>query len=440
MAYTVTTNTSYGQRLKNAIGGVGMGFLLLIAGTILLFWNEGRTVKTTRMLKEAQGVCVELGDITSVNPEMNGKMIHATGFADTEEILEDGTFGLSLNAIKLIRSAEYYQWVEHTHTETRDKVGGGQETITTYTYEKEWVSSPVNSANFEDPDYRGIDNEVLFNVEDETWMAKNVSFGAYALPEGLVSQMSNREPYEVELSDEVVNYYETEFHKVYKSTAEDRFVHPSGNIIYLGLNPKKATVGDVRISYEKVLPGDVSILAQVTGNTFENFTAKNGYTLLTLQDGTVSMENMFASEHSSNRTTAWLLRLIGFLMIFFGLKNIFKILETLFKVLPFLADIVGMGVNIALFVIALAWTLIVIALGWIWYRPLMGILLLAIVVGLIWFFGKKGKEKRAAAAAAAAAAPAPAAPAPAPAAPAPAPEAPAAPAAPEAPADDKKWE
>ena len=158
MAYQKVTTTSYGGRLKNALSGVGMGFVMLIAGTVLLFWNEGRTVKTTKMLKEAQGVCVELGDIEQVNADMNGKMIHASGLAATEEVLTDGMFDISLNAIKLIRSTEYYQWVQHEKSETRDKVGGGQETITTYTYSKEWVSSPVSSSSFEDPQYRGINN------------------------------------------------------------------------------------------------------------------------------------------------------------------------------------------------------------------------------------------------------------------------------------------
>ena len=56
MAYQKVTTTSYGSRLKNSLGGVGLGFVMIIAGIALLFWNEGRTVKTTRMLKEAQGV------------------------------------------------------------------------------------------------------------------------------------------------------------------------------------------------------------------------------------------------------------------------------------------------------------------------------------------------------------------------------------------------
>ena len=378
MAYQKVTTTSYGGRLKNALSGVGMGFVMLIAGTVLLFWNEGRTVKTTKMLKEAQGVCVELGDIEQVNADMNGKMIHASGLAATEEVLTDGMFDISLNAIKLIRSTEYYQWVEHQKSETRDKVGGGQETITTYTYSKEWVSSPVSSSSFEDPQYRGINNDVLLKVEPQTWQAQNVSFGAYTFPEGLISQMNNSEPLTVELKPEVTEFFEKEFHRVYDVSASDSFVHPNGNVLYLGLNPNNPKVGDVRVTYKKVLPGEVSILAKVNGNTFEKFTAKNGYSMMT----------------------------IGFLLIFFGFKNIFNIITQLLKVLPFLANIADLGINLVAGVLAIVWTLVVIAVAWLFYRPVLGIILLVIAGALIWFLGKKSKEKKAQLDAQAAAAPA----------------------------------
>lgn len=400
MAYQKVTTTSYGGRLKNALSGVGAGFVMLIAGTILLFWNEGRTVKTTRMLKEAAGVCVELPSIDAVDAEYNGKMIHASGVATTEDVLSDGQFGLSLNAIKLIRSAEFYQWVEHQHSETKDKVGGGQETITTYTYSKEWVSSPVNSSSFEDPSYRGIDNDVLLMIEDKTWQAQNVSFGAYTFPEGLISQMNNAEPFNVELPEDVAQQYEADFHRVYNVAATTSFMHPSGNVLYIGANPNSPTIGDVRITYKKVLPGQVSILAKVNGNTFEKYTAKNGYGLMTLEDGEVGMDEMFANEHAANKTMGWILRLIGVLLVFFGFKNIFNIITQLLKVLPFLANIADLGVNLVAGVLAFAWCLIVIAIAWLWYRPLLGILLLAAAAALIWFLAKKSKDKKAALAAA----------------------------------------
>ena len=288
MAYQKVTTTSYGSRLKNSLGGVGMGFLMIIAGIVLLFWNEGRTVKTTRMLKGAQKEYVALGDVAQLHSDLDGKLVHATGLATTDEVLRDNYFGVGANAIKLARKVEYFQWVEHQSSQTRDKVGGGQETVTTYTYSKEWTGSPVNSSTFEDPEYKGISNTVLLQLDDENVQAQNVRFGAYRFPEGLVGQMNKRVPLNVELDPEFAAYMEKQMHSNWDVAESESFVHPSNNVIYVGLDPNNPRVGDVRVTFEKVNPGEVSILANVIGDTFEKYTAKNGKTLLALTDGSVS--------------------------------------------------------------------------------------------------------------------------------------------------------
>ena len=53
-----------------------MGIILFIAGTALIWWNEGRAVKTTKMLKEAQSQVVELTDLSQVDPSFEGKLVH----------------------------------------------------------------------------------------------------------------------------------------------------------------------------------------------------------------------------------------------------------------------------------------------------------------------------------------------------------------------------
>jgi len=58
MAYKVRTTTSYGSRVGNSFKGVVTGFLMFIAGTIVLFWNEGNFVRTKKSLQEAEGVVV----------------------------------------------------------------------------------------------------------------------------------------------------------------------------------------------------------------------------------------------------------------------------------------------------------------------------------------------------------------------------------------------
>lgn len=390
MAYTVTTRNSYGSRLSNSAKGVGMGFILLILGTILLFWNEKRTAYTGKMLKEAHKTCVELGDISVIHPEMDSKFVHATGLASTAETLGDSQTGVSTNAVKLIRRVEYYQWVESSTTSRKDKVGGAEEVTTTYDYDLEWVDSPVDSKSFADPSYRNA-NSVLVDIPDQTLRAQKVDFGAYRLSGRLIEQMSGEVPLNVDIDAASLKSL------LPSSVTQDGLEHISvrGNVIYLKEDPKTGSddVGDVRITYTQVPGGNVSILATVQGDTFGDFTAKNGYSMQTLYQGTRSMEEMFTSEKEGNKTLGWILRLVGFLLLYFGFRSIFDILTTLLKVLPFLSRIMGFGVGIVALILALVWGLLVCGVAIMIYRPVVGILVIAVAVGIFILTSSSGKGK-----------------------------------------------
>jgi len=389
MAYQVTSRTSYGQRLTGSFKGIASGFLMFIAGTILLFWNEGNFIKTKKSLQEAEGVLVKVLDVSEVDPALHGKLIHASAFADTKDVLTDGLFGVSEKAIAISRSVEYYQYVESSTTETRDRIGGGQETITTYEYDSKWTSSPVNSKSFADPMYRSS-NFVLTTVEAKTERAKNVSFGGYRLPPFIVSSISGSIPAESNLTPEEIGQWEKVIYEVNPTSVQ--MVHVMGNKVYFGASTTTPHIGDVRVTLTKIMPADISIIAQVNGSTFEPYVAKNGKTVSSVSMGTVSSEAMFAGEHLSNKALTWILRLVGLFLVIGGLKSMFSILPTLFKVLPFLGKIVGAGVGLVCTIFGGAWSLIIIALGWLWYRPLIGIGLLAVAIAGIWFLRKKGKE------------------------------------------------
>lgn len=364
MAFTETTRTSYGKRLGNSLGGVLMGVILFIAGTALIWWNEGRAVKTTKMLKEAQGQVVELTDLSQVDPSFEGKLAHAMGFANTTDSLYDSQFKAGVRGIALHRTAEFYQWVEDSQSESKDKLGGAEETTTTYTYHLEWVSDPVSSADFHDPSYRDK-NTVRQNVEDLDLYAKDVTFGAYKLNNNQIRSIGGEMPLQVD---------------------------STSNVIYIGENPAKPEVGDVRITFTKVLPAEISIVAAVSGNTFVPFQAKNGKTFSALRMGDVAQEEIFEEEHATNKMLLWVLRFVGFFLIFIGLKSIFGIVETLLQVLPFLADIVGWGVGLVCGLAALVWTLVVAAIAWVAYRPVVAIVLLAIAAAAIFLVVSKQKK------------------------------------------------
>jgi len=416
VAYQVKTTKNYGNRLLDSLKGAGIGFILFGIGTILLFVNEGNYVKNAKTIGAAEKALIRVSDISEVNSAYDGKLIHAYGFADTQDTLTDDTFGVSERAIALARKVEFYQYQENKKTEKKDKMGGGEETTTTYTYGKNWFSSPIDSSGFADPEYKGK-NIVLDNldskIKSQTQYASNVTFGAYKLPSFIIRSIRGSVPVDVRTSsDEIMSKLGLKI---------GNQVQIQGNVVYFGKASSNPQIGDVRITLAKVIPADISIIAKVIGPTFEEYIAPGtNRTFSAVEMGTVGAEAMFASAKKSNSALTWLLRLVGLILVVTGLKMVFNILPSLFKVLPPLGKIVGAGVTLVCAVGGGAWSLAIIAIAWLFYRPLIGLPMLLVSVAGIWFLAKKAKEKKAATAPATAA---PAAGGTAPAAPAEAPPA-----------------
>ena len=389
MAYTETETKGWLQRLGESVGGIATGFVLIALATWLLWWNEGRTFKTAGAIGEAELVTQDVQDISRIDPALEGKVIHATGRADTRDVLRDPIFGVEVNAISLRREAEYYQWEEEEHTETRKKLGGGEETIHTYTYSKNWVSRPINSGSFRDPSYRDS-NTALADIKDSTLWASTVTFGAYTLPDFLKHSIGGEIPMTLESVD--VQGVAAVMFTAERSPSE--MIHVSGSTVYLGSNPNTPEIGDVRITFTQTPPADVSIIAQVIRNTFEPFTASNGYTFSRLAMGTVGIAKMFEGARSENNIMAWVLRVVGIVLVVFGLRLIFRPLSVLADVIPILGTIVEGGAGVVAFLLGLAWSLVVIAAAWVRFRPLVagGLIAAAVVLlALSYIRGKKAE-------------------------------------------------
>ena len=171
------------------------------------------------------------------------------------------------------------------------------------------------------------------------------------------------------------------------------YIHQAGNVLYFGRVPGAPEVGDVRVTFEKVVPAKVTVMAVVDGDTFKPYKAKNGKRFQTLVMGKKSGDEIIDAEKEANNMILWALRIIGIMIVIGGLKGIFGFLETILKVVPFVANIFGWGVGIVCTVIGIVWSLIVIALAWLFYRPLLGIGLLVLAGFLVWVFAFKGKDK-----------------------------------------------
>ncbi len=425
MAHQEVTHESWFSRLGKSFGGIITGIILIFAATVLLYWNEGRTVKTGDAIGEAKAVMVEMKDPSKVDPSFEGKLVHAMGRADTQDRLEDPLFGVGKVAVKLERKVEYYQWKENTSTEKRKKLGGGEETVTTYTYQQVWTNTPIDSRAFKDPDYIDI-NEVLATIKDEQWVAPTVSFGAYTLPGFLKNGIGGAQPLQVELKDEqkqeiaklltVSRRYlrrpgavppgavgalaDTVAESVSETLLEQKdvnleaYVHSQGNVVYIGASPNIPHVGDVRVTFIETPPANISIMARVIGSTFEEFKASNGYAFSRLEMGSVSSDNMLEGAQSENVVMAWIIRVVGIILVMVGLRMILAPLSVIADVIPILGSIVGAGSGIVAFLLGLAWGLLVIAVAWIRFRPLLAGALIAVVLGILFVLYKRGRSRK----------------------------------------------
>jgi len=88
---------------------------------------------------------------------------------------------------------------------------------------------------------------------------------------------------------------------------------------------------------------------------------------------------------------------VGTLLVVIGLALVFSIITALLKVLPFLANIVGAGIGLVCVLFGVAWSLLVISVSWLFYRPLIGVPMVIAAVALIWLLKKKAAAKKAAA-------------------------------------------
>jgi hypothetical protein len=380
-SFTETTNESWFSRLGRSFKNVIIGIILFVAAFPLLFWNEGRAVKRYKALEEGSSQVISV-DISKVDAANNGKLVHVTGNATTNESLSDASFGVTASAIKLVRQVEMFQWKENTKSKSEKKLGGGKKTVKTYTYEKTWSNGLISSSNFKKS--ANHTNPASMPYESTTYKAKNVSLGSYSLSPSLISGINKSETLDVDtLPSHLTNVQ----------------IHNNG--YYIGFNPQTPAVGDVRITYKVVKPQIVSVVSKQNGHTFESFVTSSGETIQLIQEGTHSAANMFQSAQSANSMMTWAFRALGFLMMLIGLNMFFKPFSVMADVLPILGDFVAMGTGLLSFLISAISALITICIAWFVYRPILGVILLVVIGGLIFgLFKMKSKKKQALASAA----------------------------------------
>ena len=132
--------------------GVIPGIFITVASAALHWWNEGRSVKGSWMLRDAERGVVELVEGAPIDPSNDGKLVHIMGDIASDNGLVDPVHGIHApSALQLSRKTDAYQWKERK-SETRTRVSETEERVeVTYRYHKGWTSKPIESYQFEEP-------------------------------------------------------------------------------------------------------------------------------------------------------------------------------------------------------------------------------------------------------------------------------------------------
>lgn len=371
---TVTTRNGWLQRLLKSVSGVFVGLILIVVMVGVLFWNEGRAVTTARSLDEGSGMVISV-DGTAVDPANEGKLVHVTGTAVVDGVQTDPSFGISAPGIRLERTVEMYQWNEDTKSESRKTLGGGEETVTTYSYSKKWSSAHIDSSNFHTQ--AGHENPEM-QIGAESFQAPEAAFGDYVLRDNILSQVSDGQALPVTDSDKPA---------VEQALGADHLpVTIAFGKLVLSATPKAPAVGDLRVSYMRIPAGPLSIVAKQSDNSFSPYQTKAGDALQMVESGTVPADQMFAHAVTANTIITWAVRIGGLLLLFLAFALVFAPLSVLADIIPLLGTLVGLGTGLIAFICAITLGSFTIALAWFFYRPLLSLIIL-VVGGAIAFGG-----------------------------------------------------
>ncbi|MFT5679982.1 MAG: hypothetical protein ACI8RZ_000887 [Myxococcota bacterium] len=373
MADSVSTTEHVGvfSALLSSIKKVAAGVAFLCIAPLMLFMNECSSVETAKSLEEGAGLVVSVSP-DAVNAGNEGKLVHTSGSAQTTETLSDPDFGVSLVAIKLDRDVEMFQWKQEKKTKTE-----GSNKTTTYTYTEGWQDDLIGSDSFEEP--AGHRNPASMPYEDRSLTAQTVTVGAFTLSAEQIGNLSASDVYTPPTSS---------------YTIQDGY-------LYLASEPSSPKVGDVRVRYKAMKPGPVSLIAKQSGSSFSSYQTDAGNSISMIQSGTAAAADMFAAAQSANVVMTWVLRLVGFMMIFGGLNMLIGPLRVVGERIPFIGGLFGAGMSLVTFLLAAAASLIIISLAWLTARPLLGIVLLLLgggaMVGAVFLVILAGRKLKAAA-------------------------------------------
>jgi len=342
-----------------------LGLALLLAGCGLLLWNEGRAVRTAAALEEGSRDVLVPETIDVVFEENSGSLLLVAGPLTIQDSLTEKEYGISVQAVKMRKVVQVYQWYETedspAHRSSMDTGDHDGHVEKSYSYDTDWFDHHIDSSNFANT--LGHHNPHLDSWPANSSLTTNsrVKIGGFLLGSDLKEKFTDFKPF-----------------------TSDSKPAREGVKIYAGLyyhsrNLWQPEVGDHRVqfSYAGRHGEEFTAVGRQAGRELRPYQTQAGEELLLLQSGIRQPSQVWHTEHNNNRTATWIYRLAGWFVCFLGLSCLSGLLEICMDRWPLLRRLVSLGLTSPAFSVSVSLSLSLIGAGWLLYRPLLGLLLLA---------------------------------------------------------------
>lgn len=333
------------------------GIFFVLVGCMLIFYNEDRNVNQIKKALEASQEYVEV-DSNEVLEENEDKLVTMIGTLSFDEAsLVDPEFGISApGTMYLRREVEVCQYQE---VKKRDKLFHEY-----YDYELVWSRDYIDGSKFHAEGY----NNPKPPYETKTFYANNVKVGAYKLEKDEYTLLTNEQVVKIDSNKKFKGTY----------TVFDNYIMSGDSMV----NPK---LGDIRIRYYYNVNSLVSVFARQHDGYITEYITKNGESINYLIGGRMEASTFVNTIRYEVNDSVFFTRVICFIFNALGFVLILSPFYKSFSNLKIFGKLVGKSVNIAAASFGVAVSLFILALPWLFYKPLFSILFFAIDIVIMLF-------------------------------------------------------
>ena len=367
--FTEVTTKSWGSRIVDSIVGVLFGILLFLGSFVVLYMNEGR-VDVSKIAKTA----IEIEPTSEAPVDANGKLVSTTGTFKSDEKLGD-VFLKEGDYISLKRIVEMYAWEETKHSDSHKNFGGSETTKTTYSYSKKWTRFPENSSQFKESS--GHHNPEM-TIKKKNITISHADLGIYGVDTDKLTLP--------ECNSEIqLNKVNTILDQGFK-IADPKYMFKGEGTI------SEPQIGDLRISYlavdNPIVPATIFGKLDGPEKQISPYYGVKDTKLYRVFEG--SRDGAVVTMHEEYTFTLWMLRLLGFVMMWLGLMLLFRPISVVLDVVPILGSIGMAAIGLTTFGISFVLSLVTILVSMILHNVIVLVgVIAAFVVGILWYLRSK---------------------------------------------------